>query len=198
MVQNNLNKIIMFKSEVYVKRREELHKKLKTGLALFLGNSESPMNYPSNTYHFRQDSDFLYFFGLDLPGFAGLMDFDSGKDRIFGNDFEMDDIIWMGPQPTVKDLSLKCGITETAPLSKLEDIIKDAVSKKRRIHFLPPYRGETKMNLGRLLKENPCHMSSVASVDLIKAVISMRSIKEKVEIDEIEKAVEFEPSIVVL
>ena len=180
----------MFKSEVYIKRREELHKKLKTGLALFLGNNESPMNYPSNTYHFRQDSDFLYFFGLDLPGFAGLMDFDSGKDRIFGNDFEMDDIIWMGPQPTVKDLSLKSGITETASLSKLEDIIKDAVSKKRRIHFLPPYRGETKMNLGRLLKENPCHMSSDASVDLIKAVISMRSIKGKVEIDEIEKAVD--------
>lgn len=180
----------MFKSEVYIKRREDLHKKIKTGLALFLGNNESPMNYPSNTYHFRQDSDFLYFFGLDLPGFAGLMDFDSGKDRIFGNDFEMDDIIWMGPQPTVKDLSLKCGITETAPLSKLDDIIKDAVSKKRRIHFLPPYRGETKMNLGRLLKENPCQMNSVASVDLIKAVISMRSIKEKVEIDEIEKAVD--------
>jgi Xaa-Pro aminopeptidase len=178
----------MFKSEVYTKRREELRKKLKSGIALFIGNTESPMNYPDNTYHFRQDSDFLYFFGLDLPGLTGIMDLDSGKDRIFGNDIDMDDIIWMGPQPTVRELAHKCGISETAPVSKLDDTIKDALSKKRKIHFLPPYRGETKMTLGILLKENPCQMKTLASVDLIKAVISMRSIKEKVEIDEIEKA----------
>ena len=180
----------MFKSEVYIKRREELRKKVKSGIAIFISNTEAPMNYPANTYHFRQDSDFLYFFGIDLPGLTGLMDFDSGKDRIFGNDYEMDDIIWMGPQPTVKELALKCGITETATLSRVDEIIKDALSKKRKIHFLPPYRGETKMILGSLLKENPCQMKTLASVDLIKAVISMRSIKEKVEIDEIEKAVD--------
>jgi Xaa-Pro dipeptidase len=180
----------MFKSEVYSKRREELRNKLKTGLGLFIGNSEAPLNYPDNTYHFRQDSDFLYFFGIDLPGFTGLMDFDSGKDRIFANDYDMDDIIWMGPQPKVKELALKCGVDETAPVAKLEEIIKDAVSKKRKIHFLPPYRGESKMTLGKILKENPCQMKSKASLDLIKAVISMRSIKEKAEIDEIEKAVE--------
>jgi Xaa-Pro aminopeptidase len=178
----------MFKSEVYIKRREELHKKLKTGIALFISNFEAPMNYPDNTYHFRQDSDFLYFFGIDLPGFVGLMDFDSGKDRIFGNDYDMDDIIWMGPQPTVKELALKCGISDTALMSKLMDAIKDVQLKKRKIHFLPPYRGETKMKLGALLKENPCQMKTLASVDLIKAVISMRSIKEKIEIEEIEKA----------
>ena len=180
----------MFKSEVYTRRREELHKKIKSGIALFISNAEAPMNYPDNTYHYRQDSDFLYFFGIDLPGLTGLMDFDSGKDRIFGNDYDMDDIIWMGPQPKVKDLALKCGISDTAPLAKLEDVVKDAMLKKRKIHFLPPYRGETKMTLGRLLKENPCQMKTHASADLIKAVISMRSIKEKVEIDEIEKAVE--------
>jgi Xaa-Pro aminopeptidase len=180
----------MFKSDVYNKRREELHNKMKTGLGLFTGNSESPMNYPSNTYHFRQDSDFLYFFGIDLPGFSGLMDFDSGKDWLFGNDFEMDDIVWMGPQPTVKELALKCGITNTAPLENLETVVKEALAKKRKIHFLPPYRGETKMALGSLLKENPCQMKTLASYDLIKAVVSMRSIKEKAEIDEIEKAVD--------
>src|SRR5450759_3418012 len=180
----------MFKSEVYTKRREELHKKIKSGIALFISNIEAPLNYPANTYHFRQDSDFLYLFGIDLPGFTGVMDFDSGKDRLFGNDYEMDDIIWMGPQPTIKELSMKCGITDTAPTTKLEEIIKDALSKKRKIHFLPPYRSETKMMLGSLLKENPCQMITLASVDLIKAVISMRSIKEKVEIDEIEKAVD--------
>lgn len=180
----------MFKSDVYVKRRDELRKKMKTGLALFIGNVESPLNYPANTYHFRQDSDFLYYFGLDLPGFAGLLDFDSGKDKIFGNDFDMDDIVWMGPQPTVKELALKCGVTITVPMAKLEETIKDAVSKRRKVHFLPPYRGETKMTLGSLLKENPCQMKTLASGDLIKAVISMRSIKEKAEIEEIERAIE--------
>jgi Xaa-Pro dipeptidase len=180
----------MFKSEVYVKRREDLREKMKSGLAIFIGNSEAPMNYPDNTYHFRQDSDFLYFFGLDLPGLIGLMDFDSGKDKLFGNDYDMDDIIWMGPQPVVKDLAWKCGISDSAPVEKLEDFVKDALSKNRKIHFLPPYRGETKMTLAKLLKENPCQMKTHASVDLIKAVISMRSIKEKVEIDEIEKAVD--------
>jgi len=164
----------MFKSEVYVKRREELRKKIKSGLGLFVGNIESPMNYPANTYHFRQDSDFLYYFGIDLPGLIALVDFDSGKDRLYGNDFDMDDIIWMGPQPKISELAQKCGIRETGSLQSLEDVLKDAVSKKRRIHFLPPYRGETRMTLGRLLKENPCQMNSEASADLIKAVISMR------------------------
>ncbi len=180
----------MFKSEVYTRRRAELHKMMKKGIALFIGNSESSMNYPDNTYHFRQDSDFLYFFGLDLPGLAGLMDFDTGKDWIFGNDLTMDDIIWTGPQPTIKELALKCGVSNTATMQKLEEIIRDSVAKKRKLHFLPPYRGENKMALGSLLKENPCQMKTLASVGLIKAVISMRSIKEKVEIDEIEKAVE--------
>jgi Xaa-Pro aminopeptidase len=180
----------MFKSDVYVKRRDELRRRMKTGLALFIGNVESPMNYPANTYHFRQDSDFLYFFGLDLPGFAGLMDFDSGTDKIFGNEVDIDDIVWMGPQPLVKDLAVKCGVTNTAAMAKLEEVIKDAISKKRRIHFLPPYRGETKITLGSLLKENPCQIKTLASTDLVKVVVSMRSIKEKVEIDEIEKAVD--------
>jgi hypothetical protein len=125
----------MFRSEIYTKRREELHKLMKTGLAVFAGNTESPMNYTANAYHFRQDSDFLYFFGIDIPGLAGLMDFDSGKDYIFGNDFDLDDIIWMGPQPRIKELALKCGITETAPIARLDQVIKDNLSKRRRLHF---------------------------------------------------------------
>jgi Xaa-Pro aminopeptidase len=118
------------------------------------------------------------------------MDFDSGKDSLFGNDFDIDDIIWMGPQPTVKDLAMKCGITDTSPSPKLEEIIREALSKKRKVHFLPPYRGESKMILGSLLKENPCQMKTLASNDLIKAVVALRAIKEKVEVDEIEKAVD--------
>lgn len=179
----------MFKSEVYIRRRIRLHKIMKSGLALFQGNSEVPMNYPANSYHFRQDSDFLYFFGLDLPGFTGLMDFDTGQDIIFGNDFDIDDIIWMGPQPCVKELAARTGVTGTAPLPELETVINKAISEKRKVHFLPPYRAETKMMLGSLFRENPCRMKVTASVELIKAVVSLRSIKEQVEIDEIEKAV---------
>jgi Xaa-Pro aminopeptidase len=178
----------MFKTEVYTKRRDELRKKMRTGLGLFIGNTEASMNYPANTYHFRQDSDFLYFFGIDIPDLVAVMDFDSGKDQIFGNDFEIDDIIWMGPQPKVKELAQRCGVQDTAPVPKLEETLKEALSKNRKIHFLPPYRGETKMKLGSLLKENPCQMKTLASTDLIRAVISMRSIKEKVEIEEIERA----------
>ncbi len=180
----------MFKSEVYTRRREELQKKLRTGLALFPGNSEAPVNYPDNAYHFRQDSNFLYFFGHDIPGLAGLIDFDSGKEWLFGNDFDMDDIIWMGPQPAIKDLALKCGISNTGPLSTLEEVVRTALSKRRKVHFLPPYRGETKIWLGQLLKENPCQMKTLASPDLIRAVVALRSIKEKVETEEIEKAVD--------
>jgi len=180
----------MFRSEIYTKRREELHKRMKTGLAVFVGNTESPMNYAANAYHFRQDSDFLYFFGIDLPGFAALMDFDSGKDVIFGNDFDMDDVIWMGPQPQVKEIALKCGITESAPFAKLETVIKDGLAKRRRVHFLPPCRGENKILLGSLLEKNSLELKESSSIDLIKAVISLRSIKEKVEIEEIEKAVD--------
>ena len=180
----------MFSKEVYIRRRAELHSRMKSGLGLFIGNTESPMNYASNTYHFRQDSDFLYYFGIDLPGFTGLMDFDSGKDMIFGNDFDMDDIIWMGPQPTVRELAAGYGITYTAPMSELENMISGAQMGKREIHFLPPYRCETKMTLGSLLRENSYGIKTPASAGLIKAVVSMRSLKDKSETDEIEKAVD--------
>ena len=180
----------MFDSKVYISRRERLHKIVKNGIAVFIGNNESPFNYPANAYHFRQDSVFLYYFGIDLPDFVAVMDFDSGVDIIFGNDFIIDDIIWRGPQPTVSEIAKKCGIDNSYPFSRLETIIQEALAKDRKIHFLPPYRGETKMTISSLLKENPCRMKSFASVDLIKAVVEMRSIKEDIEIKEIEKAVD--------
>jgi len=179
----------MFEREIYIKRREALHKKVESGIAIFPGNNEAPMNYPANSYQFRQDSDFLYFFGLDLPGFAGLMDFDSGNDYLFGNDFDLDDIIWMGPQPTIKELAHKCGIKSILAFTELEGTVRKALSEKRKIHYLPPYRGETKMLLGSLLKENPCSMNNSGSEELIKAVVSLRSVKGEEEIEEIERAV---------
>ena len=180
----------MFDTKVYKSRREHLHKLMKNGIAVFIGNNESPFNYPANAYHFRQDSVFLYYFGIDLPDFAAVMDFDSGNDIVFGNDFDMDDIIWRGPQPTVSEIAKKCDIDKTYSFSQLETTIREALVKGRKVHFLPPYRGETKMTLASLLKENPCQMKSLASVDLIKAVVEMRSIKEEIEIHEIEKAID--------
>jgi Xaa-Pro aminopeptidase len=178
----------MFEKEVYMKRRQRLKSLMNNGIALFIGNVESPMNYPDNTYHWRQDSDFLYFFGVDLPGLAGLIDFNSGDEIVFGNDFTVDDIVWMGPQPSVAELASGGGIRLTHPMAKLADMVHDAINAGREIHFLPPYRAETKMTLGALLKENPCQMRTRASEQLIKAVVSLRSIKEEVEIVEIDKA----------
>jgi len=178
----------MFKKEVYVNRRNKLRTLLKSGIGLFIGNVESPMNYPDNTYHFRQDSDFLYFFGIDLPGLAGVIDFNTGDEIVFGNDFDVEDIVWMGPQPTVADLAAGAGISITQPMVKLGDYVQEALAGGREVHLLPPYRAETKMTLGTILKENPCQMTARVSERLIKAVVSLRSIKEDVEIDEIEKA----------
>ncbi len=130
----------MFEAAIYKNRRKALKERVGGGLILILGNVESPANYPDNTYKFRQDSSFLYFFGLDMPGFAGVLDADSGKEYLFGNDVDMDDIIWMGPQPKVKELGEKVGITQTKPFAKLADVLRQAVGEGRRIHFLPPYR----------------------------------------------------------
>jgi len=178
----------MFEREVYIRRRKKLGELMSDGIAIFTGNVEAPMNYPANTYHWRQDSDFLYFFGIDLPDLAGVIDFNSGEEIVFGNDFDVEDIIWMGPQPSVADLAAGSGISRTRPLPALEQYIHEALAGGRKIHFLPPYRAETKMTLGKLLKENPCQMRTNASEALIKSVVSLRSVKEDVEIAEIEKA----------
>ena len=180
----------MFKAEVYTNRRESLRKSMSDGIVLILGNVDSPMNYPANPFHFRQDSDFLYFFGLDLHGLAGILDIDKGKDYIFGNDVDMDDIIWMGPQPSIRELAKRAGVRDTMPVGMLADFIEEAKSAGRKIHFLPPYRGENKMTLGALLKENPCQMKSKVSEELIKSVVALRSYKEPWEIKEIEKAID--------
>jgi len=180
----------MFKKEVYTDRRNRLKKKMDSGIALFLGNNEAAFNYPANTYHFRQDSHFLYFFGLDHPGFAGMIDIDENKDYIFGNDVDIEDIIWMGEQPSVKDLASEVGITNSFPLADLASFIKKALDKGQKIHFLPPYRGTTTIQLAELLGKKTSEIKASASVDLIKAVIKLKEIKDQYEIAEIEKAVD--------
>ncbi|MHC1706809.1 MAG: aminopeptidase P family protein [Bacteroidales bacterium] len=178
----------MFPSSVYTNRRDQLKKLVKTGIALFPGNHEASYNYPSNTYTYRQDSHFLYFFGLNHDGFVGLMDIDNNKDYIFGNDFEIDDIIWMGDQPKVSDLAAKVGVQYTAPLSDLVKFLLTAQKSGRKIHFLPPYRGETKIELSSWLEIPVNDLKANASADLIKAVVALKEVKDDFEIAEIEKA----------
>lgn len=180
----------MFKKEVYTDRRNKLRNEVKSGIALFLGNEEAAFNYPANTYHFRQDSHFLYFFGLQNPGFAGVIDFDNGKDYIFGNNFDIDDIIWMGVQPKVTDLAALAGIENTAPYTDLAKFISDAKNEGREIHFLPPYRGETTIELSALLGYANADVKGNASEELIKGVVKLKEIKSGEEISEIEKAID--------
>jgi hypothetical protein len=176
----------MFETAVYVRRRKLLKKRLGKGLLLFLGNEESPMNYPSNTYPFRQDSSFLYFFGLDAPGLAGVIDVDSGTDMIFGDDITLEDVIWMGELPAIKERAAAVGITRTAPLARLDDLIAQARKKGRPIHFLPPYRPETLARLSELLILRPQVTKQRASAELIRTVVDQRSTKSEEEIAEIE------------
>ncbi len=180
----------MFNKEVYVKRREKLKSQISKGIALFPGNVEAAFNYPANTYSFRQDSHFLYFFGLDHPGFAGAIDFDHQTDYIFADDVDIEDIIWMGNQPTVKAMAQEAGIENTAPYADLANFIKQAIAQGRKIHFLPPYRAETVLELSNLLNISPSEIKSNTSEELIKAVVSLKEIKDEVEIKEIEKAVD--------
>ncbi|WP_347840988.1 aminopeptidase P family protein [uncultured Draconibacterium sp.] len=178
----------MFDKNTFVNRRKQLKNKGLKGIALLLGNAETPMNYKDNTYHYRQDSSFLYFFGLDFPGLAGVIDFDSGEDHIFGNDVDIEDIIWMGPQVSLKENGAEVGISNTAPFAKLFDLVQQAQDEGRTIHFLPPYRGENKILLEKLTGISSLAIQSKASLELIKAVISIREIKEDQEVNEIEKA----------
>jgi Xaa-Pro aminopeptidase len=178
----------MFDPAIYTQRRARLKEQLKSGLVLFLGNEESPMNYPANPFPFRQDSSFLYFFGLDFPSLAGVIDVDEDRDIVFGNDVDIEDIIWMGFQPSLKERAARAGVKETLPLNKLEEAVKRAAQKGKKVHYLPPYRPETELKLRRLLGIKPEKTKENASEELIKAVVAQRSVKIKEEVEEIEKA----------
>jgi Xaa-Pro aminopeptidase len=180
----------MFEAKVYTDRRNRLRKELNGGLILILGNPEASYNYPANTYAFRQDSNFLYFFGLDHPDLAGVIDLDNGEDYLFGNDVDIDDIIWMGPQALMSQQAVLTGIRNSAPLNALPKMIADAKAKGRRIHFVPPYRGETYMQINNLLNIPVGDVRNHVSIELIKGIIKLRSVKDELEIAEIDKAVD--------
>ncbi|MDE6482483.1 MAG: aminopeptidase P family protein [Rikenellaceae bacterium] len=180
----------MFKKEIYVKRRNILRSKVKSGLILMPGNREAPYNYPSNTYHFRQDSTFLYYFGLNHADMVGVIDIDADTDCIYANDYTIDDIIWMGDQPTVRQLAAEVGVGTTYPLRELQAVVANAIASGRKVHFLPPYRADISSMIERLLGISAASVPVYASRELVSAVISMREIKEPEEIEEIEKACE--------
>jgi Xaa-Pro aminopeptidase len=180
----------MFKIQTYLSRRRNLKTRIDSGIAVFMGNDESPMNYADNTYHFRQDSSFLYYFGLNTAGLTGIVDVDEGKDYIFGNDPTVEDFVWMGYQPALKDQAQKAGIENTGSIANLEKFLEEAVTKGRTIHLLPQYRGENKIKLFHWLDINPMETQKAASVELIKAVVAQREIKSDEELIEIEKAVD--------
>src|ERR1700691_6129392 len=119
MIFNNwsgkFNIYFMFDKSIYLSRRAKLKQQLRQGLVLLLGNEDSSMNYKDNLYPFRQDSSFLYFYGMDRPGLAALIDIDHDQEVVFGNDLTLDDIVWTGPQPSLAQQAEQGGITDTRP-----------------------------------------------------------------------------------
>ncbi|MCH7770743.1 MAG: aminopeptidase P family protein [Bacteroidetes bacterium] len=180
----------MFDQQTYIERRRDLKYKFDSGLLLFLGNNDSPANYLGNTYAFRQDSTFLYYFGLNRSGLAALIDVDSNTTTLFGTEFTLDDKVWMGPQPTLKQIAEKSGIDKYENFDKLFDVLSEFIKTQRKIHFLPQYRSENIFLASNLLGLNTQRVNDYTSSYLIKAVISQRSIKSKEEIGEIDKAVD--------
>ena len=181
----------MFDKETYIRRRAELKKLVGSGTVILFGNNESPANYPANSYApMRQDSTFLYYFGQHREGLVGVIDIDRDEEWLFGDDIDIEDIVWMGFVPSVSDLAAEVGVTRTAPMKDLRPVCCDSVSTHRTIHFLPPYRHDTKIQIMDLLGIHPSQQKEQASLALIQAVVKMRSTKESQEIEAIERACE--------
>ncbi len=179
----------MFKAATYIERRKLLRKSVGSGLLIFLANEESPMNYPANTFHYRQDSSFLYFFGLSSPGLAAIVDADEATDTLYGDDIGIEDIIWMGNLPKFKDRALEVGVRRTAPRAAFGETVRKALASGRRVHYLPPYRPDNAVALSELLGIPVKDLKAKASAAFIKAAVDQRLLKSKEEIREIECAV---------
>ncbi|MDR2920126.1 MAG: aminopeptidase P family protein [Tannerella sp.] len=176
----------MFAKETYINRRNQLKKAVGSGLLLFLGNEECGMNYEDNTYDFRQDSTFLYYFGLSYAGLAAVINIDTDETIIFGDEISIDHIVWMGTQPTLKEKSESVGVQKTLPSKQLSEYLVAAVKKSQPVRYLPTYRAEHKLKLQEWLGLSPS--AQMPSIDFIKAVVNMRNYKSAEEIAEIEKA----------
>ena len=179
----------MFDKQTYIRRRAELKRLVGQGVTVLFGNNEAPYNYPANAYApMRQDSTFLYYFGQHRDGLVGVIDIDNDEEWLFGDDIDVEDIVWMGFTPSVSALAAEVGITKTAPLAKLKEMVNGQWSMVNGLHFLPPYRYDTKLQIMDLLGFHPSQQKAAASVDLIKAVVKMRATKEAQEIAAIDRA----------
>ena len=179
----------MFSKQTYINRRNELKKLVGSGVVILFGNNESPANFPANGYYpFRQDSSFLYYFGQQRDGLVGVIDIDNDIETLIGDDIDIEDIVWYGSVDSVHDMAEQVGVSNSAPMKTLKTICNDAMRNHRKIHYLPPYRADIKIQIFDLLGIHPNQQKESASMDLIKAVVKMRSTKTQEEIDELERA----------
>jgi Xaa-Pro aminopeptidase len=179
----------MFADSVYIGRRQALREKLGSGLALIMGSVDAPINFAHNVHPFRQDSTFSYFFGVNRPGLAAVIDLDRGEDVMFGDELGLDDEVWLGSSATLADQCAAVAVSVVKPYAALQEVVAEAIRRGRDVRFLPPYRAETTLELSRLLGYRPEQVGIRASADLVRAVVSLREIKSEVEIAEIESSI---------
>ena len=180
----------MFAKSTYIERRSLLKKLVGDGLIVIFGNNDAPSNYPANAYKFRQDSSFLYYFGQHREGLVGVIDVDNDKEWLIGDDIDINDIIWTGFVPSVSDLGAEVGVANSAPMSSLKTMVDKAKAESKTVHYLPPYRHDTMIQISDLLGMHPLKTREMASLKLIKAVVDMRAVKSDEEVEEIERAME--------
>lgn len=179
---------MLFSQQTYTERRKRLRELVGKGLILLFGNNDSPMNYPANAYKFRQDSSFLYFYGQHRDGLVGVIDAESGREILVGDEIDIDDIVWYGSVTSVAEMAAETGVAETLPMADLAGIVGEAVKQGRKVHFLPPYRHDTQIQLMDLLGIHPSKQREAASLDQIHAVVKLRSVKSAEEFAELERA----------
>ncbi|MBP5642611.1 MAG: aminopeptidase P family protein [Bacteroidales bacterium] len=180
----------MFTKDFYVKNRAALKKLMNKGIAFFVANDEASMNYPDNTYHYRQDSNFAYFFGLNHPDLVGVIDFESGKEILFGKEVTIDDVIWCGPLPSLQEQGEMIGIKDCRDINRFPEYIREQMEKGRMIHVTPPYRGDTTIKIANYMDIDVYDVENYVSQLLIEAIVSLREIKSEIEIKEMDYAAE--------
>lgn len=181
---------MLFSKSTYMERRNELKKLVGSGLIVLFGNNDSPANYPSNTYKFRQDSSFLYYFGLHRNGLVGVIDVDNDREYLVGDEIDIEDIVWYGSVTSVAEMAEMTGVARTAAMRELPAIVESAKAQGEEVHFLPPYRFDNQIQIMDLLGIHPSQQKAAASLKLIAAVVKMRTTKTEEEIAELERAAE--------
>ncbi|MGE3841162.1 MAG: aminopeptidase P family protein [Vicinamibacterales bacterium] len=180
----------MFSADTYRERRTRLAQSLGAGLVLLPGHHDAPINYTDNVYPFRQDSTFLYFFGLDRPDLAGVLDAGTGEATVYGDELTVDDVIWTGPQPRIAEQAAQVGVTDTAPRQRLAADVASALQQGRQIHILPPYRADTARELSSWLRSDESGLRRFISSELIARIVELRSRKSSEEVAELELALQ--------